>query len=89
MPNRDQSGPMGRGPLTGRGMGVCNRQNRRKRRGGRMAATAGLGLGLGLAARKRHRFQEDLNDSDVERLERRRQNLQAQLEAVNNQIESL
>ena len=25
MPQRDQTGPMGQGPMTGRGMGICRR----------------------------------------------------------------
>ncbi len=39
MPRRDGTGPMGYGPLTGRGFGFCNRAN---------VSRLGLGLGLGL-----------------------------------------
>jgi len=31
MPNRDKTGPFGKGPLTGRGFGDCNDQNDSKK----------------------------------------------------------
>ena len=37
MPNRDKTGPAGVGPLTGRGLGPCNQDNRQ-----------GFGCGRGL-----------------------------------------
>lgn len=45
MPRRDGTGPMGAGPMTGRGMGFCN-TNRFSRLGG-FGLGRGLGLGLG------------------------------------------
>lgn len=46
MPRRDGTGPMGAGPMTGRGMGLCN-TNRTARLGG-FGLGRGLGRGLGL-----------------------------------------
>lgn len=47
MPNRDQTGPRGAGPMTGRGMGKCNDnpQNFRGRGTGRCCgAPKGMGM---------------------------------------------
>ena len=38
MPNKDQTGPMGAGPMTGRGMGSCN---------GGFGRGRGCGMGMG------------------------------------------
>ena len=40
MPGYDQTGPMGQGPMTGRGIGPCG--------GGRMQAGRGFGRGMGM-----------------------------------------
>ncbi len=45
MPNRDGTGPMGQGPLTGRGMGPCRGGFRR---GIGLGRGFGIGRGLGL-----------------------------------------
>ena len=45
MPNRDGTGPEGRGPKTGRGQGNCGSA---KNSGNRPMAGRGRGLGLGL-----------------------------------------
>lgn len=47
MPGRDGSGPLGRGALTGRGLGVCSGVNAIK-----YGAGLGAGLGLGYAYRR-------------------------------------
>ena len=46
MPRRDKTGPLGRGPRTGRGLGLCVGS-----RALRCVAGIGAGLGLGLACR--------------------------------------
>ncbi|MDD2574074.1 MAG: DUF5320 domain-containing protein [Bacillota bacterium] len=43
MPRRDGTGPLGFGPLTGRGLGFCNMANI-----SRLGLGLGFGLGLGL-----------------------------------------
>ena len=48
MPNRDGTGPMGQGPLTGRGFGPCCPQGRRGRSRG-FGRGFGWGLGRGFA----------------------------------------
>lgn len=55
MPNRDKTGPMGQGPLTGRGLGGCkgeikNTENRPLNRN--LGRSRGRGLGLGRAKNK-------------------------------------
>lgn len=47
MPRRDGTGPMGAGPVTGRGLGLCTGANAVK-----YGAGLGLGLGSGLACRR-------------------------------------
>ena len=46
MPNKDKTGPQGKGPLTGRGLGPCN-TGTGIRRGSRGGGGRGRGLGLG------------------------------------------
>lgn len=51
MPGRDGLGPMGQGPMTGRGMGVCGNGNNpvAGRNAGRgMGIGRGVGRGLGI-----------------------------------------
>lgn len=56
MARRDGTGPMGRGPLTGRGLGVCNdgyatpRCGAGYNRGMGMGAGRGMGPGRGMGA---------------------------------------
>ena len=47
MPGRDGTGPLGAGPISGRGLGFCTDINAIRR-----GAGFGLGLGLGLACRR-------------------------------------
>lgn len=46
MPGWDRTGPLGKGPMTGRGLGTCLES-----KAVRCAAGVGIGLGLGLAVR--------------------------------------
>jgi len=45
MPNRDKTGPLGEGPLTGRGLGPCGDGLRRGRVGRGRRPARGRGLG--------------------------------------------
>jgi len=52
MPRNDNTGPEGRGPMTGRGLGNCNPDNKSdendtNRLGQRLFSRRGLRLGLG------------------------------------------
>jgi hypothetical protein len=48
MPRRDGTGPMGAGPMTGRGLGFCTGANALKYGAG----LAAIGLGIGFACRR-------------------------------------
>ncbi len=50
MPRRDGTGPMGRGAMTGRGLGLCTEANT-GRYGAGLAQGYGHGLGLGFGQR--------------------------------------
>lgn len=52
MPNKDQTGPLGKGPLTGRGMGVCQGVQSPFFTRTRM----GYGMGFGQRRGYRHKF---------------------------------
>lgn len=90
MPRRDGTGPMGAGSMTGRGIGICS---------GTKAAKygAGLGMGLGLACRRgfgrgfgrSFAANQTGSKSQKELLQEQRSLLQAKLEAVDKQMESL
>jgi hypothetical protein len=56
MPNRDMTGPRGRGPLTGRGLGPCGKG---------LARGRGFGRGLG-RGRGRYVYIEDDDVQDIE-----------------------
>lgn len=49
MPGRDGTGPMGRGAMSGRGLGVCNGTNVVRYGAG---LGRGLGMGLGFGCRR-------------------------------------
>ena len=88
MPRRDGTGPMGAGSMTGRGIGICSGTKAAK-----YGAGIGMGLGLGLACRRG--FGRGLAASQTdpksqkELLQEQRSLLQAKLEAVDKQMESL
>lgn len=55
MPNRDGTGPNGRGPLTGRGLGPCARGNRGRGNGVNQGRGQGRGFGQGRGTGRRGR----------------------------------
>ncbi len=60
MPGRDNTGPLGRGPMTGRGMGYCANPSRSggySRYGGRFGGRMGNGYGYGYGLGFRNRFR--------------------------------
>lgn len=83
MPGGDGTGPLGRGAMSGRGMGVCAG-----------AAPAGYGMGLG---RRRgfgrcflpYRIPVAPVAGDRDFLEMQKQELQARLNLLNKQLEDL
>ena len=90
MPRRDGTVPMGAGSMTGRGIGICS---------GTKAAKYGAGLGMGLGLACRRGFSRGFgrsfaanqtgSKSQKELLQEQRSLLQAKLEAVDKQMESL
>ena len=75
MPRRDGKGPMGRGPMSGKGLGVCNRANANANAntnadrtgtgfGRRSGSGRGLGLGMGHGCRRGfgRNFSEETDD---------------------------
>jgi len=55
MPNFDKTGPQGKGPMTGRGMGPCNlvRGGGMMNGLGRRGRGRGMGMGMGMGRRFR------------------------------------
>ena len=86
MPGYDRSGPVGQGPMTGRGMGYCNAD-----RPGNAARPLGLGLrrgwGCGGGRGFRNRFfnvpvTESAQDDRIAQLQARIEDLQDELTAM-------
>jgi hypothetical protein len=93
MPRRDGTGPIGAGPMTGRGFGVCSGVN---------AGWHGAGFGLRLACRRGFgRFfgrgyainpnlvNPEYAKSPKEILEMQKDMLQNSLDTINKQLENL
>jgi hypothetical protein len=92
MPGRDGTGPIGAGPMTGRGLGFCTGADAARYGTGR-----GLGLGLGLACRRGFGrwFSRDLAIDEAipktqkELLQNQKAILEKRLEAIDKQLENL
>ncbi|VDN48407.1 conserved protein of unknown function [Petrocella atlantisensis] len=95
MARRDGTGPMGLGPLTGRGLGVCAGS-----RAVRYGAGLGMGLGLGLKMACRRGFgrgygrntmniDQNTNLDQKDRLHEEKEILQKRLEAIDKALEKL
>ena len=83
MPGGDGTGPLGRGAMTGRGLGVCAG-----------AAPRGFSLGYGLGLGDRRGFGRCMPyrvsvAGDKELLHLQKQELQARLDLLNKQLEDL
>jgi len=74
MPRRDQTGPWGAGPLTGRGMGLC--------RNSLWRVAAGLGLGLGL------RYMLRKTPSVASNLQAQKEYLQESIKQIEEELAS-
>ncbi|MFO7636320.1 MAG: DUF5320 domain-containing protein [Clostridia bacterium] len=79
MPRRDGTGPMGCGPMTGRGLGVCTGVNAYRYGSNRRG-----GFGRGFF------FQPVANEGDTkEMLMEQQQVLKARMDDISRQLESL
>lgn len=92
MPGGDGTGPMGRGPLTGRGLGYC--AGGYPRYGlGRRAGFGARGYGLGLGYRRGYRAYYPVEPVDPrterELLEEERAVLENRLKMVSRELEGL
>jgi len=93
MPGRDGTGPMGRGVMSGRGLGVCNGANV----GGYGAgfgrgSGSGLGLGAGYGCRRgfgRFFVGESVGLNDKEILTAQKELFQKRLDVVNKELENM
>ena len=86
MPRRDGTGPVGYGPITGRGFGLCNTNAIKY-------GSIGLGLlGLGYGCQRGYRWyasQKDFSKSEKELLEKRKEILKNQLDQIDKLLEDL
>ncbi len=92
MPRRDGTGPMCAGPMSGKGLGLCVRENIIKYGSG-----FGKGFGFGLACR--HGFgcgfrrgfavNQPTAKTQKELLQEQKEALQNRMEAIDKQLESL
>ncbi len=100
MPGRNGTGPVGQGPMTGRGLGVCTGVNSTvygNRMGLGMGRRAGFGMGLGMGRRAGfgmgfNRFYNEVPTaglSQKEFLAAQKDSLKEQLEIINSQLENL
>ena len=80
MPRRDGMGPMGMGPMTGRGFGVCGNKfyGRRNCYGPGYGAVYGYGPG---------NFRQDMTEKEF--LKNKKEFLEAQIELIERELEDL
>jgi len=86
MPRGDGTGPIGKGPITGRGMGHCTARG-----------AAGIGLGLGMGCRRglgrwfdrcADAISEGVGKSEKELLAEGIKNLQSRIDAIDKETEN-
>ena len=86
MPGRDGTGPMGRGAINGRDLGVCTGANAL-----RYGAGSGLGLGLGCRRGFGRNFIADptVSKTQKELLQEQKELLESRLDIISKQLGSL
>jgi len=86
MPRKDGTGPIGRGTMTGRGLGFCTGVN-----ADRYGAGLGRGIGLGYGCRRgsEGRYNGQLSGlTDKQLLTEQKELLQKRLDAISKQLEN-
>ncbi len=95
MPGGDGTGPLGRGPVTGRGMGFCTGDYVGRRGGGfgrGLGYGYGLGSGLGYGCRRgfgRFFIDETVGMTEKEFLTEQKELLQRRLDLISKELETL
>ncbi len=90
MPRRDGTGPLGCGPMTGRGFGVCTEANANYYGFGcGRGYGRGMGLGLGFRSGLGGNFTQNLGAADKDMLSAQKNILEKSLDAINKQLENL
>ena len=85
MPNRDGTGPMGQGPMTGRGMGPCGAGQARGFGGGR-----GFGRGQGRGfGRVIPVYQEPTKEQEAEILKAEKTEIERELKEIEKRLKEL
>jgi len=83
MPRFDQTGPLGRGPLTGRGFGPC--------RNG-LGVGFGRGMGFGRGRRMGRCFYQETpqtTQETIDNMQAYKKSLQEEIEGIDKEIEDL
>lgn len=85
MPRQDKTGPLGQGPLTGRGLGPCGRGLARR-------LGVGRGFGRGFGFRVRTSLEEPITLTEVEEkkiLETELKDIEAEKKEVEKRLKEL
>lgn len=77
LPRRDGTGPMGRGSMSGRGLGACTGIN----------AGTGSGLGLGRGRGSKRGFDTSMTQKEI--LSAQKESFQRRLDIINKQLDNL
>lgn len=82
MPGNDKTGPLGRGPLTGRGLGPCGRG---------LAMRRGFGRGLGWRYAYAHtEYPQPLSREDEKKvLEAEKAEIEQELKSINDKLNEM
>ncbi len=84
MPNRDETGPIGQGPLTGRGLGPCGRG---MRRGFGRCLGRGFGRGFGFRYAEpvvlNEKEEKQILEAELKEIELEKQEIEKRLKEIN------
>ncbi len=91
MPNKDKTGPLGQGPLTGRQMGNCKGASPLMNGRGPCGRGLGRGFGRGFGFRQNPQFQEVVltKEQEAKILEQNLKDLESEKLAIQKQLKEL
>jgi len=81
MPGQDKTGPMGQGPMTGRGMGLCGTGMRRGFGRG-MGCRRGFGFGFARPVAMTGEEQKKILEAELKEIEEEKQAIEKQLKEL-------